>query len=79
MKLKHHQDKIKKEPLPAISYYEMISGKADGYEYPPLPTPLQSSINKCTEKYGKDSDEFVVLAEDIVFIGNKWIRMYINW
>jgi hypothetical protein len=79
MKLKKHQEKIKKEPLPAISYYEMITGKAEGREYPPLPTLLQVSINQCTEKYGKDSDEFVVLSEDIAIIEDRWILMYINW
>ena len=71
--------KIKKEPLPSIRYYELITGKAEGHEYPPLPNYLLVSINKCKNKYCEDSDEFDVLAEDIVFIGNKWIRMYINW
>jgi hypothetical protein len=71
--------KIKKEPLPSIRYYELITEKAEGHEYPPLPNHLLVSINKCKNKYCEDSDEFDVLAEDIVFIGNKWIRMYINW
>jgi hypothetical protein len=79
MKRKNYHKKSKYETLPAINYYELIKGKAEGLEYPPLPTLLQVSINQFTEKYGKDSDEFVVLSEDIAFIGDKWIRMYINW
>jgi hypothetical protein len=64
MKLKKHRDKIKKEPLPSIRYYELITGKAEGHDYP----HLQVSINECKNKYSEDSAEFVVLAEDIVFI-----------
>jgi len=79
MRTKKNLKKVIIKSLPAISYYELKSGVANSFEYPPIPMHLQTSIKKCIKKYGEDSDEFVVLAEDIVFIGKKWTRMYINW
>jgi hypothetical protein len=71
--------KVKSETLPPINYYEYINGEAGGLLYPPLPIQLQKSLDLCLNAFGKDSYEFIVLTEDIVFIENKWIRMYMVW
>jgi hypothetical protein len=65
--------------LPAINYYKLKNGEARGLKYPPLPKILQETLNQCVKRYGQDSYEFIALAEDIVFIEDKWTRMYINW
>jgi hypothetical protein len=62
--------------LPTINYDELKNGKARGLKYPPLPKQLQNALNLCLKTFGEDSDEFVALSEDIVFIEDKWTRMY---
>jgi hypothetical protein len=65
--------------LPVITYDEYINEKTGGFSYPPLPSHLQNLIDTCIKNFGKNSDEFVVLSEDIAFIDGEWIRMFINW
>jgi hypothetical protein len=69
----------KNKELPVINYDEYINEKTGGFSYPPLPSQLQNSIDTCLKKFGKNSDEFVLLSEDIAFIDGKWIRMFMNW
>jgi hypothetical protein len=69
----------KNKKLPVISYDQYINEKIGGFSYPPLPSHLQNLIDSCIKNFGKNSDEFVVLSEDIAFIDGEWFRMFINW
>lgn len=55
-------------------YVSVFVGKKGGL--PPLPSHIQRSVDRILTHYGPTSDEYIILAEKIVFLGGMWMIKY---
>ena len=53
-----------------------LVGKKGGL--PPLPKSMQQSIDRTLEKFGSESEEYIFLADKIIYVGAEWMIDYVN-
>jgi hypothetical protein len=44
---------------------------------PPLPERMQASVDRILETYGWESEEYLFLAQKIVYVGGEWMINYL--
>jgi hypothetical protein len=59
------------------TYYNLsrLVGKKGGL--PPLPERMQASVDRILETYGWESEEYLFLAQKIVYVGGEWMINYL--
>jgi hypothetical protein len=60
------------------TYYTLsrLVGKKEGL--PPLSKRMQASVNRILETYGRESEEYLLLAEKIVYVGGECMINYVG-
>ena len=60
------------------TYYTLsrLVGKEEGL--PPLPKRIQASVDRILESYGRASEEYLLLAEKIGYVGGEWMINYVG-